>query len=489
METSPAGAETELVLRNPNGQDCVLRLEEGQSLTIGRDLSSDLPVLDAGVSRHHALITREASDLWIEDLHSQNGTLVNLEPVRRAPLHAGDVITFGRVSFVLSTRIVRESAATNLHRLRPERLIQLVKAGRRLASARGREAVLERLLEAAVDTLAAERGAVLLWDEERRGLQPVASRPPERMKTALRDLSQAVAESTLREGKAHVLAAGPESLLLAPVFAGASNVGILYLARQAGEEAFAPADAEFIEALTWTAGPVVEASGRMAEMAAWGRQLAEITEKDRPATDSRGEKSERDRRGEEAAGAQELVAAVRGFAVNRAKALATEDAPQRPAFAARTLEGVALLLAGVGRTLGRRSARAEEVQIGHACGEAEAGGTPFVIEEGGDLCALCDPDDLILALRLAREQLTGAGRERSGVRVAARNEAGWLALGLRAGERDDAEGAGFEKSSLAVLSRLCADRLGGALRVSGTGSRLEIRVPCASVLLDTVQFR
>ena len=43
----------EWLLRNPAGDELYLRLEPGETSAVGRDLSSDLTILDAGVSRHH----------------------------------------------------------------------------------------------------------------------------------------------------------------------------------------------------------------------------------------------------------------------------------------------------------------------------------------------------------------------------------------------------------------------------------------------------
>ena len=51
-------------------------------------------------SRQHAIITWEDGDVFIEDLNSSNGTYVNrnkVEPGRRQPLKANDIIQIGEV--------------------------------------------------------------------------------------------------------------------------------------------------------------------------------------------------------------------------------------------------------------------------------------------------------------------------------------------------------------------------------------------------------
>jgi pSer/pThr/pTyr-binding forkhead associated (FHA) protein len=65
-------------------------------ILIGRDPPEkgiDLQLPDFSISRRHAVITREKDSYWIEDLHTRNGTLVNLSPVtKRCLLKEGDEI-------------------------------------------------------------------------------------------------------------------------------------------------------------------------------------------------------------------------------------------------------------------------------------------------------------------------------------------------------------------------------------------------------------
>ena len=64
---------------------------------IGRDPSNQVVIPDdTFTSRHHAWITYEEGDFWIEDLGSTNGTLLNGHPVvKRQVLSAGDKIRVG----------------------------------------------------------------------------------------------------------------------------------------------------------------------------------------------------------------------------------------------------------------------------------------------------------------------------------------------------------------------------------------------------------
>jgi len=71
---------------------------------IGRNPTTDITLLDDGISREHALILYEASErvYVIEDLQSTNGTKVNGKRVRSATLHADDEIRIGNTRFTFS---------------------------------------------------------------------------------------------------------------------------------------------------------------------------------------------------------------------------------------------------------------------------------------------------------------------------------------------------------------------------------------------------
>jgi pSer/pThr/pTyr-binding forkhead associated (FHA) protein len=73
---------------------------------IGRNPTTDITLLDEGISREHALILRDDSTLsfTIEDLQSTNGTKVNGKRVRSAVLANGDAIEVGHTRFRFELR-------------------------------------------------------------------------------------------------------------------------------------------------------------------------------------------------------------------------------------------------------------------------------------------------------------------------------------------------------------------------------------------------
>ncbi len=69
--------------------------DAGDTVTIGRDPSCQLPVDDELASRRHAKLWRAGSTWQVEDCGSRNGTQVNSRPIDRAALVPGDLIRVG----------------------------------------------------------------------------------------------------------------------------------------------------------------------------------------------------------------------------------------------------------------------------------------------------------------------------------------------------------------------------------------------------------
>jgi pSer/pThr/pTyr-binding forkhead associated (FHA) protein len=68
------------------------------SITLGRALSADIPLLDARLSRNHARLECGTSGCTIVDLGSANGTRLNGRRVEKAELSPGDIISIGNTS-------------------------------------------------------------------------------------------------------------------------------------------------------------------------------------------------------------------------------------------------------------------------------------------------------------------------------------------------------------------------------------------------------
>lgn len=71
---------------------------EGQ-FSIGKNAENDIHLDLPGISKRHCALFQQKQDLFLEDLNSSNGTLVNKKIVKKTHLKAGDIISLPGVSF------------------------------------------------------------------------------------------------------------------------------------------------------------------------------------------------------------------------------------------------------------------------------------------------------------------------------------------------------------------------------------------------------
>ena len=79
------------------------RLSALPPITIGRDEDNTLTLPTAGVSRQHAVVERRGDRLFLLDRNSKNGTFLNGERVKEAPIQPGDVVQVGGYRITLSS--------------------------------------------------------------------------------------------------------------------------------------------------------------------------------------------------------------------------------------------------------------------------------------------------------------------------------------------------------------------------------------------------
>lgn len=93
-------------------------LHQGENI-VGRDPGSDVCIELAGVSRRHARIVIDGTDVRLEDLGSKNGTTVG-DTLAQAPvmLGDGDRIVFGSIAGVYRTSAVGMSTETRSRSVR-----------------------------------------------------------------------------------------------------------------------------------------------------------------------------------------------------------------------------------------------------------------------------------------------------------------------------------------------------------------------------------
>jgi len=95
------------------GFPLILRLPSGSQrrFTIGREPACDMTLADETVSRWHASFHRDGEGWLLDDLGSTNGTWLNGWRVSTAcRVTAGDLVSFGAITFVLTDRPAMSAA-------------------------------------------------------------------------------------------------------------------------------------------------------------------------------------------------------------------------------------------------------------------------------------------------------------------------------------------------------------------------------------------
>jgi Nif-specific regulatory protein len=179
-------------------------------ISIGRDPSNQVSLLDSLVSRRHCIIRKEADGFRLVDLESRNNTFVSGVPIRERLLAPGDQIRVGKSILMFqrsggdstaanaaleldatpapgaATVILRKEDALYLQPPRPEGLPAtprtvrdlnvLLDFSRTLNSVQGLAAVEEKALEAVLAAVPADQAAILLTEEGVEGFSSIVGR-------------------------------------------------------------------------------------------------------------------------------------------------------------------------------------------------------------------------------------------------------------------------------------------------------------------------
>ncbi len=182
----------------------------GDEVSIGRDPSNEISLLDSLVSRRHCVIRRDTDGFRLQDLESRNNTFIGGVPVRERVLVHGDQIRVGNSILVFqgadtgsipghaslsldatpmpgaATVILRKEDARYLQPSRPDGLPATAKTvrdlnvllefSRTLNSVRGLAALQEKVLEAVLAIVPADQAAVLLTETGVDGFSSIVGR-------------------------------------------------------------------------------------------------------------------------------------------------------------------------------------------------------------------------------------------------------------------------------------------------------------------------
>ncbi len=270
----PARVRLEAVSGPVEGR--IFSLEEGE-LSIGREPSNLISLLDPLVSRRHCVVRRDGPDVRLEDLDSRNSTFVNGVPVKERVLVHGDQVRVGNSIFVFhgsndeaahtSSLRVDDSATpggpTVILRKENAVYLQASQAGlpssartvrdlnvllnfsRTLSSVRDVATLQQKVLDAVFEVAPADRAAVLLVEEGSEEFSSILGRyrnagpeqPIQASQTILSEvmrenvavLSNDVIEDETYRAADSLASPNVRSVLAAPMEAQGKLVGVIYL--------------------------------------------------------------------------------------------------------------------------------------------------------------------------------------------------------------------------------------------------------------------
>ena len=217
-------------------KDSTLPLPEGE-VTLGREPSNAVPVIDPSVSRKHCLVRREEDGRFqIRDLASRNGTLVNGTAVKEHWLHHGDEIAVGDSVFLFlvdddgaapaggrvefddtqppaETKVIHPKEVLYLQ---PDRLLRelpasspvarnlnaLLKISRVVHAIRDLEELQAQLLDLIFEVVPAGRGAILLAEAGGQEFSSLYARTRTAGQPQLVRVSRTVARQAMKENVA-----------------------------------------------------------------------------------------------------------------------------------------------------------------------------------------------------------------------------------------------------------------------------------------------
>ena len=316
------GAEVRLEAVSGPVEGRIFSLEEGE-LSIGREPSNRISLLDPLVSRRHCLIRLVGADVRLEDLDSRNSTFVNGVPVKERVLVHGDQVRVGNSIFVFhgrhsadanSSSVRLDDSATpggptvilrkeNAMYLQPSQagsilpssartvrdLNALLNFSRTLSSVQEVPALQQKVLDAIFEVAPADRAAVLLLENGPEEFSSILGRyrhggteqPIQASQTILRQvigdnvavLSNDVIEDETYRAADSLMSPRVRSVLAAPMEAQGKLVGVIYLDASTAGVHFDAGLLQLILALGNIAGLAMENARRLEWLGGENRRL------------------------------------------------------------------------------------------------------------------------------------------------------------------------------------------------------------------------
>jgi len=264
----------------------------GARVSIGSGEESDIRIEDKGVAAQHCTIDCTDGRYMLSDLDGRDGTFINGIPVKQREIASGDEIAVGNSAFLFSAEKQhpgegsevrlkeRNDAAAQVQQVRyeelpflrpeslaalpaPERMARnlsvLLRISTGIGGMRDVELLEWTLLGMVFDVIPAERGAILLLDEETREVQShtawdrvqgpdhAVQVSPGILKRVTEERISILENAGSAEGGTGELEA--QSIVCAPLGVGERVFGVLYLDTTNSATRFREEDLELVSAI------------------------------------------------------------------------------------------------------------------------------------------------------------------------------------------------------------------------------------------------
>ena len=254
----------------------VIALPEG-IFTIGRDSSCSLILVGSRVSRRHAEIEVNGDEIILRDLKSRSGTLVDGQRTKEAELSVNSIIEIASTRLRLVTELPEpeRSATKNEETTSSDdgSLSPFQAFLHTLAQSSDPKEVLERSLRGLVELISAERGFVLLEDEDSSRFIPVASihlsdadeqsiisrticRQAIKGKSTI-VINNSAQDERCKEAASLAQAFKPRSVICSPLCFAGSTVGVIYLDMAARVGGVSEATSQLVNTVTGFAASIL----------------------------------------------------------------------------------------------------------------------------------------------------------------------------------------------------------------------------------------
>jgi transcriptional regulator with GAF, ATPase, and Fis domain len=259
-------------------------------LSIGRDESNQLGLVDTAVSRRHCTIEQVGEQYEVVDLDSRNGTFVNGIPVGRKIVEHGDMIRVGKSELVFllhegeetttsQTRLSDMASASSPRTIGVERPVQptfgvevgrmardlaaLFRIGNIINSIRDSELLQGELLRLIFEVIPAEHGAVVLVTDLEDEPQSICTWSRQAGTEPLIDIRRELVHRAIWERSAVFTGAAAgsseaQNVLCVPLVAIERTIGVIYLASLPPAPPFREDHIHFLDSVSRIAAVTLE---------------------------------------------------------------------------------------------------------------------------------------------------------------------------------------------------------------------------------------